>query len=98
MEDPDHPGQTRLGPSGRHFCKRCGTALWAEDPAWPELVHPFASAIDTPLPTPPERVHIMLDFKAPWVEVPSGPNDVHFARYPDESLEAWHRRHGLLDR
>ena len=40
----------------------------------------------------------MLDFKAPWVEVPSGPNDVHFAQYPEESLEDWHRRHGLLGR
>ncbi|WP_158045443.1 GFA family protein [Skermanella pratensis] len=97
-EDPDRPGQTCLGPSHRHFCGKCGSALWAEDPAWPDLVHPFASAIDTPLPVPPERVHIMLDFKAPWVTVPSGPGEVHFARYPDLSLEDWHRRHGLLDR
>ena len=44
---------------------------------------------------PPERVHIMLDFKAPWVTVPTGPGEVHFARYPDYSLEDWHRRHGL---
>jgi hypothetical protein len=98
LEDPDNSGKTHLGSSHRHFCKHCGTALWAEDPAWPELVHPFASAIDTPLPTPPERVHIMLDFKAPWVQVPSGPGEVHFAQYPDESLEDWHKRHGLLDR
>jgi hypothetical protein len=98
LEDAGHPGQTHLGSSRRHFCKHCGTALWAEDPAWPELVHPFASAIDTPLPTPPERVHIMLDFKASWVQVPSGPGEIHFAQYPDESLEDWHKRHGLLDR
>ncbi|WP_372399145.1 GFA family protein [Azospirillum sp. HJ39] len=98
IDDPGHPGHTHPGPSHRHFCTHCGTALWAEDPAWPELVHPFASAIDTPLPTPPERVHIMLEFKAPWVEVPDGPNDVRFTGYPEESLEDWHRRHGLLDR
>jgi hypothetical protein len=89
-------GETSSGE--RSFCTRCGTALWVFDQGWPELIHPFASAIDTPLPTPPERVHIMLDFKAPWVQVPSGPGEVHFAQYPDESLEDWHKRHGLLDR
>lgn len=89
-------GRTRQGTARRHFCTHCGTALWVYDPTWPELVHPFASAIDTPLPEAPEKVHIMLDFKAPWVPVPSGPGHVHFARYPEESLEDWHRRHGLL--
>ena len=33
----------------RHFCRVCGSALWVSDPDWPALVHPFASAIDTPL-------------------------------------------------
>ena len=47
------------------------------------------------LPAAPERVHIMLDFKAPWVQVPTGPGEVHFARYPDDSLDDWHKRHGL---
>src|SRR3989344_1907042 len=42
----------------RHFCKKCGSALWLWDPQWPELVHPFASAIDTDLPVPPERTHL----------------------------------------
>ncbi len=94
----DAQGQVCLGASRRHFCRHCGSALWAEDPAWPDLVHPFASAIDTALPEPPERVHMMLDFKAPWVRVPEGPNELRFAQYPAESLEDWHRRHGLLDR
>jgi hypothetical protein len=44
----------------RHFCGRCGSALWLWDPTWPELVHPHASAIDTPLPKPAENVHLML--------------------------------------
>ena len=44
-------------PAMRHFCGLCGSALWLFDPRWPELVHPFASAIDSPLPVPPERVH-----------------------------------------
>jgi len=85
-----------LSPGRRHFCPACGSALWAADPRWPELVHPFASAIDTALPRPPETVHMMLAFAAPWVVVPNGPTDRHFAGYPDESIEAWHRRHGLI--
>lgn len=85
----------RLSPARRHFCRQCASALWVWDPRWADLVHPFASAIDTPLPRPPERVHIMLDFAPSWVRVPKGPRDKHFARYPEESIEAWHRRHGL---
>lgn len=81
---------------GRRFCGTCGSPLWMWDSRWADLIHPFASVIDTPLPAPPERVHIMLAYKAPWVEVPAGPNDRHFDRYPDESLEQWHRRHGLF--
>ena len=81
----------------RHFCTGCGSALWLFDPEWPELVHPHASAIDTPLPEAPERMHILLDSKANWVRVPRGANDGHAQHYPDESLEDWHRRHGLLD-
>jgi hypothetical protein len=46
---------------------------------------------------PPQRVHIMLDSKANWVKVPGGAYDAHFDAYPDESLEQWHRSHGLLD-
>ena len=83
-------------PASRHFCRRCGSALWLYDPRWPELVHPFASAIDTPLPVPPERVRIMLEFAAPWCEVPEeGDGERHFRRYPDESIDEWHCRHGL---
>ena len=82
----------------RHFCRRCGSALWVFDPRWPDLVHPFASAIDTPLPAPPERVHIMLGSKAGGVEVPApGPEESCFEAYPEESLSEWHARHGLGD-
>jgi hypothetical protein len=79
----------------RNFCARCGAALWVWDPRWPELVHPFASAIDTELPAPPERVHLMLGSKAPWVPVEAGPEDKRFDGYPDESIADWHRRLGL---
>ncbi len=88
-------GDQALSRARRHFCRVCGSALWVADARWPELVHPFASAIDTPLPTPPERVHIMLDSKAPWAEAPETGRDSHFPEYPDESIEDWHRRHGL---
>ena len=88
-------GETRQSEARRHFCSRCGSALWVWDPRWPELVHPFASAIDTELPAPPVRTHLMLDFKAPWVEVQAGPLDKTFRRYPDESIAEWHQRLGL---
>ncbi|MDA0367779.1 MAG: GFA family protein [Proteobacteria bacterium] len=81
----------------RAFCDTCGTALWVYSPEWPSLVHPFAGVIETPLPTPPEIVHIMLDYKVSWVEVPFGPGHQHFPGYPHESLEAWHRRHGMWE-
>lgn len=84
-------------PAERHFCGRCGSALWLYDPRWPDLVHPFASAIDTPLPAPPERVHMMLGSKASWVAVPGGRHDAHFDDYPEESLADWHARHGFDD-
>jgi hypothetical protein len=79
----------------RSFCKRCGSGLWAWSPDWPELVHPFASAIDTELPAAPERTHILLGSKASWVPVHAGPNDRQFDGYPDESLAAWHQRLGV---
>jgi hypothetical protein len=79
----------------RNFCGKCGSALWLWDPTWPELIHPFASAIDTKLPNPPERTHLMLEFKAPWVEPQFGRRDKKFKRYPRESIAAWHERLGL---
>ena len=91
------PGEarSRRSPGQRHFCAECGSALWLFDPRWPELVHPFASAIDTPLPEPPESTHIMLEFKAPWVAVEAGPRDRRHDRYPEESIAGWHERLGL---
>ncbi|WP_047336562.1 MULTISPECIES: GFA family protein [Pseudomonas] len=79
----------------RHFCGRCGSGLWLFSPQWPELIHPFASAIDTPLPVPPQHTHLMLDSRAPWVEVDAGAHDLQFAEYPEESIAQWHQRLGL---
>ena len=79
----------------RNFCGLCGSSLWLYSPSHSELVHPFASAVDTPLPKPPEHVRIMLNHAASWCEIPGGTNERHFSEYPEESLEDWHRRHGL---
>lgn len=76
----------------RNFCKKCGSGLWLYDPSWPELIHPFASAIDTELPSPPERTHLMLDFKPKWVKIHKGIKDKTFKRYPKESIARWHKR------
>ncbi|MDH2435993.1 GFA family protein [Pokkaliibacter sp. MBI-7] len=87
-------GQT--SPAERHFCKHCATTLWVWDPRWPELVHPFASAIDTELPIPPERTHLMLAYKPEWVEVDVRGPDTCIYGYPKESIAEWHERLGLV--
>ena len=86
---------THLSTARRYFCAKCGSALWLWDPAWPALVHPHASAIDTPLPTPPENVHCLIDSKAPWVKIEGEPNDARFEHYPSMSLAQWHQSKGL---
>jgi len=92
LDDGDGP---HTSSARRHFCSRCGSALWAYDPTWPELIHPHASAIDTPLPKPPAHVHLMLGSKAGWVEPEGLPGDLRFDAYPDMSLAEWHARRGL---
>ncbi|TIL43173.1 MAG: GFA family protein, partial [Mesorhizobium sp.] len=76
-EDDEHP-QCEISSGERNFCKKCGSALWLYDRTWPELVHPFASAIDIDLPKPPEKVHLMLKYKANWVEPVIGKGDKVF--------------------
>jgi len=88
-------GETVLSRGQRKYCRDCGTALWVWDPRWPELIHPFASAIDTRLPVPPVRTHIFLASKPAWVEPDIRPGDLTFDGYPEASLEDWHRAHGL---
>ena len=83
-------------PAWRHFCKKCGSPLWLWDRRWPELIHPHASAIDTPLPKPPEVVEAALAYAANWVDVPKGKKHVHCREWPGESLREWHERHRLL--
>lgn len=92
---PDERGEMKPSDAQRHFCRECGSALWLFDPRWAEWVYPFASAIDTPLPKPPETANIMLEFAAPWASVPRGPRDTHYSGYPDEAILDWHKRHQL---
>jgi hypothetical protein len=79
----------------RRFCLKCGSPLWLWDPRWPELIHPHASAIDTPLPKPPEVVKAALAFCPDWADVPKGKGHRHVREWPAESLAEWHERHGL---
>lgn len=83
-------------PAQRSFCSVCASALWVSDPRWPELIHPFASAIDTELPIPPERTHMMLHAKPSWVVLHAGHKDKTFADYPKESIADWHERLELV--
>ncbi|RWF38605.1 MAG: GFA family protein [Mesorhizobium sp.] len=94
IEDDEHP-HCEISTGERNFCRKCGSALWLYDPTWPDLVHPFASAIDSELPMPPEKVHLMLKYKASWVEPVVGRKDKVFDVYPEESIADWHKRTGM---
>lgn len=67
--------------------------LWLYDKSFPELIHPFASALDTDLTIPPNMVCIMENFKPKWARWPEG-DKIVYAEYLDESLEDWHKKHG----
>src|SRR3546814_9818751 len=56
----EQDGRCRTSSGQRHFCTCCASALWMYAPEWPDLIHPFASAIDSALPVPPSSVHLML--------------------------------------
>ena len=88
-------GSCEVSTAERNFCSLCATALWLYSPEWPELMHPFASAIDSELPVPPSTVHLMLRYKAGWVRPEIGPDDQTFDLYPEQSIEDWHRSRGL---
>ena len=94
IEDEERP-HCEVSSGERNFCKACGSALWLYDPTWPELIHPFASAIDSELPAAPERVHLMLKYKAPWVEPEIRKRDTAFDLYPKESIDDWHKTRKL---
>jgi len=94
LED-ETAGEVATSNAERSFCGVCGTHLWLWDSRWPDQVHPLATVIDTELPTPPERTHLMVDFKPGWVAFDPAPQDRVHGRYPDESIADWHDRLGL---
>lgn len=94
IEDEERP-HCEVSTGERRFCRRCGSALWLYDPTWPDLVHPFASAIDSELPAAPQKVHLMLKYKAGWVEPDIREGDDAYQLYPVLSIEDWHKKHGL---
>ncbi len=92
----DRTGQVAESEAERKFCGTCGSALWLWDSRWPDLVHPHASIIDTELPIPPERTHLMLASKVGWVQPCLAAQDKSFDEYPDESIAEWHARLDLI--
>jgi len=77
------------------FCATCGAALFLEIRGWPQWVYPFASAIDSELPTPPHRVHVRTDERPSWAPPIGAPDDPSFETNTDESMMEWHHRIGL---
>lgn len=76
----------------------CYLLLMHRCPKYPTSIYPVASAIDTPLPVPVQRSHIMTGSKPEWIIVPpqqaaNGERD--FVNYPDEGIEQWHKKHKL---
>jgi hypothetical protein len=85
--------KTEKSDATRVFCRHCGTHLYLVDDRWPDGVWPAAAAIDTELPVPPERVHMMMSYKPAWViAAGKGPQ---FPEYPEESIAHWHDSRGL---
>ena len=58
-----------------------------------QYCYPVASCIDTPLPKPKTRNHIMLKYAPEWVHVPQ--DGAHHPEYPECSLESWHKDNGV---
>lgn len=94
IKDRGTPNEEKCS-SERNFCSNCSTMLWLWDHHWPELIHPFASAIDTELPVPDEMVCVLASSKPAWVRWPEGKKSVHDV-YGDDSIEGWHKKHGLF--
>ncbi|KAL4262596.1 Gfa family protein [Pleurotus pulmonarius] len=92
--DRDTPKE-RVASSERSFCSKCSAMLWLYDETWPELIHPFASAIDEPeLQSPETLTCLMLNSKPDYVRLPEGARK-DYKNYPRQSLEEWHKTNGL---
>lgn len=78
------------------FCPACASTLFIELARWPQWVYPFASAIDSPLPVPPHRIHIQWAERVAWSPVMVADEDRVFDRNTPESIVDWHERMGRL--
>lgn len=88
----EHPNE----PLVTSFCPRCGSALFLEIHGWPQWIYPFASAIDTPLPSPPEFVHVRTAERPEWAPAIGSPGDSTFETNTEESMADWHHRMGVV--
>ncbi|KIJ60233.1 hypothetical protein HYDPIDRAFT_117506 [Hydnomerulius pinastri MD-312] len=80
--------------SERRFCTQCSSMLWLYHDEWSDILHPFASAIDSPdLEAPDELIVVKTDSKPDYVRLPEGPKKV-YKRFGGDSLEDWHKKHG----
>ncbi|KAG6907232.1 hypothetical protein DXG01_009807 [Tephrocybe rancida] len=87
----DTPEQS-IASSERNFCSKCSSMLWLYDESWPELIHPFASVIDSPeLKVPETLVCAKLNSKPAYVRLPEG-NKETYDDFGPESLESWHKK------
>jgi hypothetical protein len=89
----EHVRRYTIESSERHFCARCGSSLFITDGRWPEDCWPNAAAVDTPLPAPPQIVHIFVASKAAWFPIHSPGAQID--DYPDLAIEDYHREWGL---
>ncbi|KAI9644705.1 hypothetical protein NHQ30_006731 [Ciborinia camelliae] len=80
--------------SERNFGSECASMLWLWDKTWPELIHPFASAIDTELPVAKEMVCVKVDSKPEYVRWPEGKKKI-YEGYGEFSIEGWHKEKGV---
>ncbi|KAE9397796.1 hypothetical protein BT96DRAFT_921242 [Gymnopus androsaceus JB14] len=91
----DTPDEKRTS-SERNFCSKCSSMLWLYDKHWPELIHPFASAIDSPELQPPETmVCVKLDSKPEYVRLPEGKKET-YTNYGNYSIEEWHKKNNVF--
>jgi hypothetical protein len=88
--------ETREGPI-TSFCPRCGSSLFLEITGWSQWIYPFAAAIDSPLPSPPHRIHVRWADRLPWVPAIGSADDPRFDDNTDEAMVDWHTRMGLTE-
>ncbi|KIK56432.1 hypothetical protein GYMLUDRAFT_47196 [Collybiopsis luxurians FD-317 M1] len=92
----DTPDEKIATDSDRNFCSKCSSMLWLFPRRWPQMILPFASAIDSPDLQPPETmVCIKLDSKPDYVRLPEGDKEL-YTGYAEDSLEVWHKKHNVF--